>query len=367
MVKAKPRFLARFPHARAWPSPKPFCDFCRIKLKARDKQNPRGQLAHEYVALKRGKPVRRVFAELFLAFLTERLRWESLTLDSCFDSIAAGGDGVEDQGWEDPTRIYDALTNQLRDGADELYAQNPLRDIADAARIVEDWLGRTVAKPGEWLVGVTPGLHPRSSMGWTSRDHYERWLLSLLDAQYRSLMFPVVRVGGDGTEEWRRVGVSVMVPLSESAFLRMVAGELNDQDLTAKELQSPTRYIYIHAMIDDDRLPPGVTALQRAAAEAQCFMYQLAYFTRGIKPFNPVLVTIVTCRLFEERLRRQHFREVGKCLRGTKARIVQFPLRTAKGKLHLSDLPAYELWRLGLRVIQKVNAPIWRREEKVQP
>jgi hypothetical protein len=148
-----------------------------------------------------------------------------------------------------------------------------------------------------------------------SEDDYARWLRALWEKDRHTVMAPVHRHDNGMIE---RLGVSVILPLTGSAFQRLWSGEIGDQEITADDILSPSKYLFVDALGE----PPETLAgpHERSTAQARCMLYQEAYFSRRQR--QPILFTIAANPQYKERLEREGFRATGACLHGTEVPIV---------------------------------------------
>lgn len=256
-------------------------------------------------AMKRGAAVPLPLADAMLVFADRKWGWKYDRLRDLTD-IVPPLDAVEPY-WTMPEDFAQLLMGQYR-ATDDLFIRNPSIEIPAAANLILKSVGRMVG-------GGAPGIDESNWQNMaervrgTSHDEYSSWLEKMWEKVPQSLMLAMAT-----TERtpFRRVvvGQVVTLPLNESAFRRIVEGELGDKSLTPEDLQNPSRYLYIHVLAHPAEVE-GITVAQMNQAHATSLFYQLSYFTRGRDARRPVIATIGLIPAFRSRLQRFGYRENG--------------------------------------------------------
>jgi hypothetical protein len=315
-LRLSPHFIARIEgDPMGWPARDSFRDFYR-------ENGYRGSIEHCWADLTLGQAVPDKIALGFVEYLRAKRRgFADLTPESACISVRPDEPEDHKAVWPEWRTILHAVIERFED-CPEMYFESA-EEVRRAAGVIVRCVGYKIARPGEALDGESCLVRGMAMMG-RSADDYARWLCALWERDRHTVMAPVHRPANGPIE---RLGVSVILPLMESAFRRFWSGEIGDQEIAASVLQVPSKYLFIDALGE----PPETLAgpHERSAAQAQCMLYQQAYFSRGQR--HPILFTIAANPQYKERLKREGFREVGTCLHGTDVPIVAL--------CHREDLP----------------------------
>jgi hypothetical protein len=278
--RVKPEYLGRFherptgDEERRWPTGDRFRRFFRQK-----QRGYRGPVERSWGPLSRGEPVPEVIAEAFVEYLDVCGVIPGAKMDSIFQEVPFSEIGI----FRNPESILTALTGHLKD-CDEMYLHKRVRDSRRVARMLLYTVGFQAAKPnesqdqescvrrGEIVMGRSRAEYAGQLLDWSEGDDF-----------LRTVMFIVS--GGE------RIGAAVVLPLKEDTFRRICSGELHDKHLTREDLDVQSRYLFIHNMSNAEQVG-RIGATQRTTAQARTICYQLAYYTRHLRPLRPVAISL---------------------------------------------------------------------------
>jgi hypothetical protein len=354
-VRLTPDLIGRLnEHRRGWPKRDQWCAFCR------QEKGYEGPFERQYPALKRRDPVTPIVARGLIDYLRERRGWNDITLgqhSEPADSLVPDrGEGV----WDTWQTVVAAVADRFED-CDEMYFHNPYRDSVVAAHMVARTVGLLNAMPGESLGDSDCEARGERHMG-RSVETYARWLLAMSRREIRSVMFVVAPVRAGPPKQYVPIGATVVLPLKEDVFRRFCAGVIADGELTPDDMQQPSRHILVDAIAE----PPasvGISLEEVTAAQAHCVLYQVAYFTRGLRPRRPCVVTFGGAPKYIERMRRQGYRDMGTCMPGSDKPIMLLAHPADGGKRALRSFASYNLLKLSLGLYQLANKRQWRKED----
>lgn len=347
--RLRPEVLGEFNgRTRAWPKRDHFRAFFR------DIKGYRGELERNWRPLTEGKPVPHAIANAFAEYLQERMGREHATLGTLF---LPAPPPPEEGVWESSHTVLHALTEQFGD-CDEMYLHNPVKDCLAAARMILDSYGWMLAEPGDAL-DVPSCLRRAEDKIGRSAEALAAWLreLSRDDEFFRLIAF--VASGG------ARIGATVVLPLNQSAFERLCDGELDQFTITPADLASPAYGLYLFGMSDCERFP-GLSARERTLAQVRTLFYQMAYFTRRMRPLRPAWACSITNAHYGDRLRRYGFRPNGKLMCGTDLPITCLRHPRVAGENTVQAWVPYKLMTMMLSLYRTVNRDEWKEEDRVR-
>lgn len=326
----------------------------------REIRQHQGSLERNWKRLEGGEGVPLKIAQGFVDYLREVRGWGDLRFETACRPVVPGESRDEDGVWRNWRSIFHALTGRFRD-CPEMYAASE-EDCLAASRIVVQCIGYKYARPGESLDEVSC-LERGVGIFRRSVEDYASWLAAMWRKERRAVMFAVVPRRRGGREVRQRVGVSVVLPLVERAFRQFTSGEISDEELGPEDLETPSRYAFLHAIGQMNRLS-GFTVRERTRAEAHAVLYQLACLTYGIRPFRPVVVSVLTNPQYERRLRRMGYRENGARVPGTNVPVVLLRPPREVEEPTMRERYSYRVFTTALSFYQDVNRGLWRRERR---
>ena len=330
---------------RRWPKREEFRKFFR------EVKGYRGPVERAWGRLVRGEPVPELVAIAFVEYLRERRKLEEATLDAYFvNSRPPDPAGV----WESPHTVLSSLTERFHD-CDEMYFHNPARDAALAARLIIASAGHRHAKPGDALDEESCLQRGQAAMGRTL-ESYAGWMSRIVksDGLFRSCVFSV--------HEGRRIGASVVLPLVEDAYRRLITGEIRDDGFHPDALSSRSRCIFVAAM-SHPVWAEGITPFEKSVAQARSVVYQIAYFTRRLKPNRPTLMTVMTTPSMRGLLARMGFVASHRTLCGTPH---PFAIFKRPAQIEVQTWISYHLLVTTLNVFRIANRRLWSEEDRMR-
>jgi hypothetical protein len=195
-------------------------------------------------------------------------------------------------------------------------------DLADEFLSIADGIacmaGLKTARPSDAKDGGACRLRGLRIGGWNRVEEFATWLSMMYHMDYHTIMYAV--------SSGERVGAFVFLPLSEKTYNRIIRGELSDRELKPDDIESPSRFVYM--LVLDDYSPehhvPSIRVPDesRLLAHIHLMLWQIAYFTRGRLSDRPVIVSTERIPDYVKRTRRQGFRPIDTCMKGT-----GFPIR----------------------------------------
>ncbi len=351
-VCLRPEFLARFgDDPREWPAYK--------QLKSFFRKTQRGSVEHEYPRLKKGQPARYRFAEALVEYVRQKYGWD-VTIQDAVEPAAAQhrDDGV----WMNYGKVVDVLTGPFKD-VDEMYVHNKDKEIPVIARSCITYIGRENAAAGDPLDDEACLARGQRIMRRTV-DEYARWLYMVRSKEYRSVMYCVVPAGEAKSLTYRRVAVTVMIAVTESAFTRNCNGQLIDHETTAADILPYGKHVFL-GMVADFGNVSDVTVQDYTKAQVHCLTYQAAYFTRKLRPFSPVIFMPDAKPRHRQRLLRLGYIDTGVCLKDTDKKIMMLSsAKDAKGPWSWPHLRAYLQMLMTFQAYEFANREDWRKEDR---
>lgn len=261
----------------------------------------------------------------------------------------------EEGAWNTWQNVLSAVSSRF-DASDAMYFHDPFQDALAAARIVMGYTGYSTAEPGEPLNEESCIARAPRHMNETL-DGYALWLAAMWRHQFRSVMFAV---SGKQSE---RVSVSVILPVTETAASQLSSGEIGVTGLMPADIPPQSKYLFLCAIAAPIHLQ-GLRVKEITEAQVHCALYQCAYFTRGLKPYRPVFLTIAGNPQYRKRLRRLGFRDVGTCLHGTDKPLVILRHPKESGRKSFKDWSAYKMLSTALDLYKIGNYRRWRDEDR---
>jgi len=232
---------------------------------------------------------------------------------------------------------------------------DPDIEIPRVARAIVEHVGRmnpalgasgTVVERGEEVMGRTLA-------------EYTNWLRAVHDRNRRAVQYAVSSKG-------HRVAVCVLLGTTRGVFDAVCAGEMSDAEIDPDDiLPASGKYILVNALAPVGE-HEGLPSRERERAEEFCVFRQIAYFTRGLRPFRPAFYVIAGNPHVADRLRRQGFRPTGNPLKGTEKTVMVLCHRREVGgpRMTLKERLSYLQLRLAARVFRVINFHKWRREDR---
>lgn len=265
---------------------------------------------HPYVNAKKGEPVDAVVADRLVAFL-----------DACgkgkyrVDEIAAELPDHDESKWW--TGSWDGIKRRIAERyqiASESYC-DPHRESEYmlAAKLVLRHVGHELNETGLPLSEHLAQQHGEMKMDRRLRD-YGLWHRNLLLADRLATLFTVVEGKDDGqpNERW---GVWTMVPLKQAPYQACRCGRLEDSQFTQDDFQSPSKWLYLHAMTRPVEIS-GKNFDRVSEVQVRTMMYMLAMLLPPILSVSgglsvPNLLSIAPIPENEARLNAFGFRNTG--------------------------------------------------------
>lgn len=317
----------------------------------RKEKGYRGDPEGEWSRIVSGQPVREIYARAFTEFARERLDWE-VDQDAIFRVVFSP---TEKGIWRSQQAVIDTLVAKFQSGS-EMYVGNLVEDTLTATRMIMHTLGHKTAEKGDDLsrgacIQRGETKCPRNAA------QYAQWLLSLAKGEFsRILMFSV--------HKHQRVGAVVVLPLSEAAYRKTVAGEMGSFDYTPADLSLPAYALFIHAMSDAEDFP-NLKVSAKTQAQARTMLYQAAYFTWRLKPYRPAVVSLATNDFYRDLMVSQGMRDSGAVdpASGFRIMVIRHPSETRDRRV--SSKLQYHLLITVSRIYQIVNSRAWRKELKL--
>jgi hypothetical protein len=325
LYRLKPDFFSQF-HIAKFPKLSRFRAFCR-----QPGSRFHGSFEKESRALENREPVSYTTAVAFLAHVKNLYRdnqgVQNASLDIAFDAVEQSDWDRKQNIWRNPEGWMPPLKKFIKGifhSRDEMYCDEPT-DIVIAADMVVKCIGRKTARDGEPVDTDScyrRGQNLMAKHGWTGNSYVE-WLSSMQEKECSSVMFAVAPPKARSKGKWERVGCSVILPLREDAFARFAGGEVADWELTPQDLQSPSKYVLINALGDPPD-SPQVPIGRKSVAQLHCVLYQVAFLTRNVIPYEPESVAIITNLQYQKRMEDQGYRPNGKVMTGSNFPILVF-------------------------------------------
>lgn len=255
--------------------------------------------------------------------------------------------------WANAIRLVGAMATPFR--PHDRMRMDIEKDPLLAARWELDSVGYKLAKPGDSL-DPGPCMRRGEEKMRRTEGQYTSWIRRFLETPgyRRTFMFYLRRD--------RRVGMIGVFPLKQAVWERMAAGEIFDGELTPDDLQYTSRYLYNHGMSDAERVP--MRDHERTFAQTRCIMYQYAYYTRGIEPFRPMILSPACCDYYRTLLGRHGYRPNGHTMKGTDTPMMVYAHKKDGGSRLRRHQIAYDLHMVIARRLQKDNRKQWLEEDK---
>lgn len=311
LYRLRQEFMSAVEHSEnGWPSLKAFQVFARSGACGR-----KGSFERDYPLLRRGCSVPKSVVEAMLDYAHKRLGMAGLTLDAIaiHDPYAERERGDDADRWNFEAMLS-SVRARFRDRS-EMYFDDPERDALAAARACMRTVGYMHAGAGEDIREEACVSRAATIMA-RSPEAYAQWLLEMHDYDYHTTTRFVARLGRGKDAVVHYLGHCSMLPVSEEAFHRIASGDLAEMEIDPSHLSNPSPFLFIHGMAE-----PDATCVLPADAvsgyQARCMAYQAAYFTRGVRPLRPRIVTLAGTQKYAARLERQGFVRSGHVLKGT--------------------------------------------------
>ena len=230
-----------------------------------------------------------------------------------------------------------------------------------AAQMILRCLGHSTAAKGE-PTDVETCIRRGEREMHREVEEFGRWIAGLWRAEPRSVIFAVAEIGGVPT----RVGVSIVIPLTDAMFAGITTGEIGDPDLKFSDVPTSSRHLYMHSVADIPELP-GLSTKAKTRAQLHTVMYQSAYFTRALKLLRPVVVSLFANPLTELRLRQHGYVDTGFCLKGTDKHVAVLRHPKDGGPRSMKPHILYRTVMLVLWIYRAANYKRWKREDPLRP
>jgi len=348
-MRLKSEFKARLDEFRPGPDRDQFAAF-----HAKRRNFPRNIHKDWWKRLKRKDPVPRELAESFVEYFRELWGWGDLTLGASFEPASPD---FNLGAWSGMDTVLGS-TGDFFESRDEMYCRNRA-DTVLAAQTIVMGIGEKIAQPGE-PVDDESCLRRGEKTMQRSWEDYRDWLNSMRTREPRSVMFSILRRESKraGTKQ-QRASISVILPLTENAYHRLLKGEAFDHELTPDDLQTPSKHVFVNSLHPLQHA--RVTIEEQTAAEVHCVGYQLAYLTRGLRPFRPVVITFISNPESRERLCALGYQPTGTSMRETDKPIFQLAHPKEFGKRSNWYKMNYFKFQCSLKLYQMANR--WRDNE----
>lgn len=185
------------------------------------------------------------------------------------------------------------------------FCRNP-QDIQAAARLVVTDVGRChSAKELTEAEAIQLGVEVMCR----TLDEYVAQLESWWQCNPRTVMFAVRREKG---KPYRRVGVTVIVPITEDFYVRMARGEASDMDLTPTDIVYPSARFHVNAVAEErDVSKKRLLAFGRAVIHTGS--YQIAMLSPELEKNTayPAIVTFAGTKVTEQRVANTGYSNAG--------------------------------------------------------
>ncbi len=343
-----------------WPSYPDFAAFCR------EARPPLSLSATEYEAMQAGDSIRYELADCFVTYLKSTRGWELLTIDQAFQLPM-----LPEGPWRTPATMDSAITSHTErlirsfaDDAREMYLH--MYDLPGEFLAIAEGIARMdgykTAKPSDLQDAQACLASGLQNGGWSSVDEFASWLAKMHRAEPHTVMYAV--------HSGRRVGAFVTLPLSERGYQRIIRGEVHERDLTSDDLHPRSGSKHVELFVLDDyayHIPPISMSEGIAVAQMHLMLVQIAYFTRGLRPYRPVIFAVARIPQYADRLRNHGFRNVGQQIAGASAPIYVLQHPDEWGNVELSELDkaAHARWTDTLQWYQEWNHKRWERDDRI--
>ena len=303
-----------------------------------------------------GKTVDAVFADGFVAYLRDRTKTDSPSVEELFDpALPPPKEGF----WREPESILHALTHQLSDDQ-AMYLHHPRLELLPVARMIAEMVGHKAAEPGDPLDADSCVRRGEAKLARTA-PHFALWLLELIGTDYPPRL--VMNVIYKKTP----IGVSVVLPLKEGPYHKLCRGLLHHSEIRRDDLDTNAGRLFIFIACDPVGMPE-LSPNKRSRAQLRTLWYQLAYFSRYQKPFHPSFVAVVSHPGYELRARHQGFVKTGACEKGTSFPVMVLgsarEMRAMGKRLSTQCCLKYEILCTVMRLFRAVNRRRWRKEDE---
>jgi hypothetical protein len=185
------------------------------------------------------------------------------------------------------------------------------------------------------------------ALGWKSVGQLAAWLTTMCDKEPLSVMY------GCHKDRAERTGATIAFPLTKEGFDGLLEGRIGLQRLGPNHLVSPSKYIFLYALIESEWAEK-----QARRANRRLLLWQCAYFTRGIE--RPVVLAPMSVPQYEKELELLGYRDTGVVIRGTTYKLLKLEHPDESGTREGAVRFAYNMQMKVLRQFQDANKELWK-------
>lgn len=286
----------------------------------RHARNPPIEVSEEeWSVFKAGGAVRWEMIEAYSEYISDVLRLGTFptsriaeAADSSPETIAARRERLDDV-WQ---KGWGSLLGWLRDEvtfSDRVFCRDEA-EVVEAATMIVRCAGRLVAQDDS--IADDRAQRIGEELMHRSRDEYAAWLLRFWRLAAHTVLFAV------NNDE--RVGASVVIPLTDEAYLRFRNGAVHDGDLTPNDMQHTSSRLLFHALAREPRTSPR-GRLQLGLAQVHTGTYQLAHLCEPVWENRrcPRFLSFAANAENESKASNYGFRDIGTKLQRTGFRVLE--------------------------------------------